>query len=158
MKKNLVILTIVFIATFLCVGAVSAASTGSNVSLQKKISGATSHQTVGITIKDTGKIYFINNGKKYWYKYTTYYSSSINVYSKYITSWGTGGYLQYKKNHLHDQSWYKLGYGTFWGKSTTGTTKLSKKYNKYTTSTWLKILHTYNTKTLKQWFETTKNK
>ena len=56
-KKNIVILTVVFISTFLCLGAVSAAAVGSDTSLKEKISGATSHQTVGTTIKDTGKIY-----------------------------------------------------------------------------------------------------
>jgi hypothetical protein len=155
MKKNIIFLAIFIIGIFLCVGAVSAATTGSNVTVQKKISNATSHQTVGNTIWRTEQIYFTKNGHKYWYRYTTHYISSINVYTNYATSWGTGGYLQYVKSSTSSHIWYKKAYGNFWQKGTTGTTRLSSNYNSYTALNWLSKLNYYNRYTLKQWFQGT---
>jgi hypothetical protein len=154
MKKSLIIFLACILTSVLCLGTVSAVNStdsGTSLTSHKKTSDITTNSAKG-TIRDTEKVYFkrLKDGKTYWYRFTTHYINWNNVYTNYVTSWGTSGYLQYKRGST--PSWYQITYGNFWINSAYKARKLGTNYNTYSASTWLTWLNKYNKYTLKSHF------
>jgi archaellum component FlaG (FlaF/FlaG flagellin family) len=130
MKKNLIIFAVFFMATFLCVGAVSAAAAGSNTTLKKTISSSTTKNVAMVestpTIIDQGTYKWTNSkGHKCSLTWKDYKYSSHNVLIKYVYKYQTKYFSgQVKLVNRESQSYsndiYISASGNMWTKFSPG--------------------------------------
>ena len=139
MKKNFILLILLFLAVFLSITAVSAATSVNNVTVQKKVSG-TASPTVHSTdyIADHGTFYFTENGVKKHYTWYTHYIDHTNIYCNY-TCGGKGGNIQFRKKNGR---WYETIGGNWF--TNNGTRLLSTSYNGCNDTYWLSWFYNKN--------------